>query len=270
MCKRSDPSDALVRRMLKLYNVNLLPLPRRSAEPGELYIQTGRKVKATSGSINAVIEPEVDLPEPYVEPLPDLTGVATEAVGADLGLSLLGNFLTAIGVPPGVVDEVKVGYRRSSTAHVKFQFEQVTRSSLDPFTIGTALIGHHFKAHPWIRDGNRYYAAAGFLRSSSISIVAQDSSSRTVELGAGVMTVLDATAEVTAEQGGDGTMAYRGADPLAIAVELYKLEYDDEDGFRMGSQGKPVALMRGRDAPPEPDFPAEDDEALLYVESQGR
>jgi hypothetical protein len=266
MCKRKDPADPLVRRFLKTYNVNLLPLPRRRAFPGELYIQSDRKVKATSGSINEVVEPDVVLPRAFSEPLPDLSGVASQAVEADLGLGLLANFLVAAGVPPGVVDEVRLGYRRSATARVAFEFSGVTRDSIDPFSIGTALIDHRLKRHPWVQPDSRYYVAAGFVRAPSISIHAHDGRRHAVELGAGVLTALEGSVAVSTERAGEGVLSYRGDESLAIGVELYELRYDEQDGFRMGGQRQPVGLMRGRDIPPAADFPAEDDEALLVVE----
>ena len=56
MCKRRSPTDPLVRRFLQSYGVNLLPLPRRGAEPGELYVQTGRKVKVHSKAGELLVE----------------------------------------------------------------------------------------------------------------------------------------------------------------------------------------------------------------------
>jgi hypothetical protein len=127
-------------------------------------------VKATSGLISEVVEPEVLLPEPFNEPLPQMAGVASDSVETEFGLSLAGNFLAAVGVPPGVIDDLKVGYRRSATARVAFQFDDVTRDSIDPLAIGSALIDHRFKKHPWIHEDNRYFVAAGFVRSPSMSI----------------------------------------------------------------------------------------------------
>lgn len=267
MCTRKNPTDPLVREFLKTYSINLLPLPRRVARPGELYVKTGKKVKATPGWINELIEPDVDLPEPYLEDLPDLSGVVSETVNVDFGLTLLGNFLAGLGIPPGVIDKVKLGYHRKQTAQVAFQFSDVARESIDPFTIGSALIDRRFKQHPWVHEGNRYYVAAAFVSSNSIVVHAKDTGSNAVEVGAGVLSALDADARVCTEHAGEGAMAYRGQEPLAIGVELYDLEYDAErDAFLMGSQKEPVTLMRGKEGELTPAFPAEDDEALLEVE----
>ena len=267
MCKRKNPTDPLVREFLQTYSINLLPLPRQHARPGELYIKTGGTVKATPGWIDEIIEPEVELPEPFGETLPDLSGVVSEMVSAELGLKLLGNFLAALGIPPGIVHKVKVGYGATRTAQVSFQFSDVSRQSIDPFTIGTALIGHRLREHPWVRDGNRYYVAAAFVWAPSIVVHAQDSSRTAVDVGAGLVGTLDADAGVTAQHAGDGAMKYQGQTPLAIGVELYDLEYDGEAGsFLMGTQKKPVTLMRGRAGKVSPSFPAENDEALLEVE----
>lgn len=266
MCKRKNPTDPLVRRFLQSYGVNLLPLPRRGAEPGELYVQTGRKVKATPGGISEVIEPDVRLPDSFTEPLPDMEGKASSSIDANFGLGLAGNFLAMVGLPPGVIDDVKLGYERSSTASVSFAFHDVTRCSIDPLAIGTQLIGRRFKQHPMIHDGNRYFVAASFVRSPAISIHAEDASAQSLEVGAGVAKLVDGEAGVSVNRAGDGTLTYRGQESLAIGVELYELEFDEQRGFLMGGQREPVALQRARDLPPDPAFPAEDDEALLYVE----
>ena len=137
MCKRKNPTDPLVREFLQTYNINLLPLPRQHARPGELYIKTGGTVKATPGWIDEIIEPEVDLPEPFPEALPDLSGVVSEMVSAELGLKLLGNFLVALGIPPGIVDKVKLGYRprephRSRSSSPTYHANRSIRSRSGP------------------------------------------------------------------------------------------------------------------------------------------
>jgi len=266
MCKRSNPTDPLVRRFLQTYNLNLLPLPRPVARPGELYVKTAGKVKATPGRIDALIEPEVDLPEPYSEQLPDLSGVVSETVEVDFGLGLLANFLAVLGIAPGIIDKVKLGYRDKRSAQLAFQFANVERDSIDPFTIGSTLIGHRFKDHPWVRPGNEYYVAAAFVRSRSIVVHAKDSSSAAVDLGAGLLSAFDGDASVTAQRAGGGAIAYHGQRSLAIGVELYSLEYDEQAGsFLMGGQKRPVALLRGRERELTPAFPAEHDEALLEI-----
>lgn len=268
MCKRKNPTDPLVRRFLETYNVNLLPLPRKNATPGEIYVQTGRKVKAAPGGMSELIEPAVELPAPVSEQLPDMRGVVSKKVERDFGLGLLGNFLVAVGVPPGIVDNVKAGYKQSGTAKVAFEFDEVTRDVLDPLAIGSALVDHRFKRHPWVSEGNRYFVAAGFVRSPSITIQAEDASQHGVELGVEALKVLEASGAVSAEQAGEGTVVYKdaGAGSLAIGAELYELSWDDEHGFLMGGQKGPVGLARGRRTPPPAAFPAPDDEALLEIE----
>jgi hypothetical protein len=268
MCNRRNPTDPLVREFLQTYSINLLPLPRLRARPGELYIKTGRKVKATPGWLDEVIEPAVELPEPYDEPLPDLSGVVSETVDLDFGLKLLGNFLAVLGIPPGIIDNVKLGYKHKQTERVAFQFSEVSRQTVDPVTIGSALIGHQFRSpHPWIRPGNQYFVAAAFVRSPSITVHATDAANGAIEVGAGVASALDADVGVTAEHAGEGKVRYRGKDRLAIGAELYELSYDaDAKSFLMGAQKQPVALMRGKAVAPAPAFPGDDDEALLEVE----
>jgi hypothetical protein len=267
MCKRKNPTDPLVREFLQTYSINLLPLPRQHARPGELYIKTAGTVKATPGWINEIIEPEVELPEPFGETLPSLSGVVSEMVDANFGLKLLENFLFALGIPPGILDNVKLGYHKTNTTQVAFQFNDVSRQSIDPFTIGGGLIGRRLRPNPFVQEGNQYYVAAAFVWSPSIVVHARDAACTEVDLGAGLIGAVDADAGVKAERAADGAMTYKGREPVAFGVELYDLEYDsDRQSFLMGTQKQPVALMRGRRTKPTPAFPAENDEALLTVE----
>lgn len=267
MCKRRNPTDPLVREFLEEYSINLLPLPREGARPGELYVKTGRKVKAAPGWIDELIEPALALPDPYPEDLPELSGFVSNSVSTDFGLSLLGSFLSALGVPPGIINKVKIGYKDSHAEQVSFQFSDVTRSSIDPFTIGSALINHRFKKHPWVRKGNRYYVAAAFMFSPAIVVHAQESATDGLEAEVGVATLFDVGGDVSAKRTGKTGITYSGKSPLAIGVELYDLEYDtDGQTFLMGAQKEPVALMRGRQGELKAAFPADDDEALLAIE----
>jgi hypothetical protein len=270
MCKRSAPDDPLARLFFEQYHMNLLPMPRADARCGELYVKRGRRMAAVPGDLQQLITPAVELPAPVAgQPMPDIAGTRSSAVSATVGLGLLEAFLVALGVTAGLVQEVRAGFDRHRVRDVRFQFRDATRDAIDPFTIASALIGHGFDPrHPWVGPGNRYFVSAAVVRSSAISIVAHDERGATVDAGADVLAAVQGDAKVVVERAAGGEITYQGGDrPLAIAVELYDLAYDEQGGrFVMGEADDAVELRRGRELELPAAFPAEDDELLLALD----
>jgi hypothetical protein len=271
MCKRSRRrDDPLVDLFLSRYKLNLLPLPLKTAACGQVYVQRPHaRLGAVPGSIAELVTPKVVLPavDPD-EPLPDVAGERSSEVSLKLGLKLLGNFLLALGAAPAILDDLHAGYERSRATAVRFAFREATRDSMDPFSIGTALIDHTWiEQHPWVGVGNSYFVSAGVVRSKSISIETDAGSSAALDLGLDALSVAGADAGLSCKRHESGAVTYKGREPLAIAVELYDLRYNTELGkFEMGLEDVSGALRRGAEVELEPAFPAEDDEALLEVE----
>ena len=66
MCRR-DSSDALIRKFLKDYQVNLLSMPGRRVRCGSVYIKQGKRITAP-GLLSEIIEPELTLESPRASP----------------------------------------------------------------------------------------------------------------------------------------------------------------------------------------------------------
>jgi hypothetical protein len=271
MCKRSNRrNDPLVDLFLSKYKLTLLPLPLETAECGQVYIKRpGAKFGAVPGSIAELVTPPIKLPAAVPDGVvPDIRGERSGAVPVTVGLKLLGNFLAALGVPPGLVNQVHAGYQRTGSTTVQFSFKDATRDEMDPFSIGTALIGRQWIAeHPWIGEGNLYYISAAVVRCSSISIDTDSDSSNTLDAGVGVLKLVNADASVSVKRHESGTITFKGTKRLAIGVELYDVSYDEALGkFSMGGRDAAVDVRRGKEVELQPAFPADDDEALLEVE----
>ena len=266
MCRR-DTNDELIRKFLDRYQVNLLSMPGRRVQCGSVYIKQGKRITAP-GLLSEIITPELTLESPYVEDdLADLSGTWSGSVSLTVGVKLLSNFLIALGAG-GVIDKLQASAKETSARNVAFRFKKVSRESLSPVGLGTALVGHQFvQAHPWVQDGNQYFAVAAVLRSASISIQGRDKQDSAVGLGAGLATVADADATVRVEQGSDSEVTYHGRDPLAIAVELYELRWDtDRQGlvFQLPAGVGPLRLLGLQaDDPPDPVFVGDDEAALI-------
>jgi len=267
MCRR-DTNDVLIRKFLKDYQVNLLSMPGRRVRCGSVYIKQGKRITAP-GLLSEIIEPELTLESPFVEDdLADLSGTWSGSVSLTVGIKLLSNFLNALGAG-GLIDKLQASIKETSVRNVAFRFKKVSRESLSPAGLGTALVGHRLvQANPWVKEGNQYFAVASVLRSASISIQGRDEQDSAVGLGAGVATVADVDAKVQVEQGSDSEVTYRGRDPLAIAVELYELRWDtDRQEFVFQTPRGPLRILGlQEDEPPDPVFVGDDEDAFIDAE----
>ena len=264
MCKRRS-DDPLVRMFLDRYKINLLAVPRRRAFCGQVYVRNGRGVSSGAG-LDGLVVPAVGLPPAVEDELAALEGELSNGVEIGAGVGLLRGFLTAIGAG-AVLSRLSTGFERSSTAQLRFSFSGVTLDSIDPSSLAGALAGRRLvAANPLVQPGNEYFVTGGVVRSTAISVVAEDSRRRRVELGAELAQVLDADASVTLESGGNGELTFTGAAPLAIGLELYKLHFDDSGALRMTPQDPRDPVQAGKGPTPEPELVAPDDEALLELD----
>jgi hypothetical protein len=269
MCRR-DTTDVLIRRFLDDYQVNLLSMPGRRVRCGSVYIKEGKRITAP-GLLSQIIEPALTLEDPFVEDdLADLAGTWSGSVSLNVGIKLLSNFLNALGAA-GLVDKLQASVKETSVRNVAFRFKGVSRKSVTPTGLGTALVDHHLiQSHPWVKEGNRYFAVAAVLSSTSISIQGRDKQGSATGLGAGVATVADVDAKVQVDRESDSDVTYGGRNPLAIAVELYELRWDaDRQGlvFLTQQPSGPLRILGlQEDEPPDPVFAGDDEDAFIDAE----
>ena len=267
MCRR-DTSDELIRRFLDDYHVNLLSMPGHRVQCGSVYIKEGRRLTAP-GLLSEIIQPELTLPSPFAEDdLSDLSGNWSDSVSLSVGIKLLTNFLTALGIG-GILDKLQVSAKETNARNMAFRFKKVSRESLSPAGLGTALIGHQFKpGHPWVKDGNQYFAVASVLRSASISIQGRDQQNIAVGLGTGLATVADVDAKIQVNEEDDHALTYDGWQPLAIAVELYELRWDTgRQEFVFQTPRDPLRILGlQEDEPPDPVFVGDDEDVFIDAE----
>ena len=264
MCKRNT-DDPLVRMFLDRYRINLLAVPREGPPCGEIYVRQGRSVSDGAG-LAGLLTPAVTLPAVVEgQELTKLDGKLSNGVKVGAGLGLLQGFLTAIGAA-AVLSKLSTRFESSKTAELSFSFGGVTRDSMNVNSLAGALAGRRLvESNPLVQPGNEYYVAAGVVRSTAISVVAQDAAKRHVELGAEAAQVLNADVGVTLEEGGNGELTFRGSTPLAIGLQLYKLHFDESGALRMTAQDPRDPVHAGREPRPEPVLVAPDEETLLAL-----
>jgi hypothetical protein len=235
MCRR-DTNDVLIRRFLDRYQVNLLSMPGRRVRCGSVYIKQGKRL--------------------------------TAPVSLKVGISLLSNFLNALGAA-GLIDKLKASVQETNARNVAFRFTKVSRESLSPVGLGEALVGHHLnQSNAWVKQGNQYFAVTAVLRSRSISIQGRDDQDSAAGLGAGVATVADVDGKVQVKRESDSDVTYSGRDPLAIAVELYELRWDaGRQELVFNTPRGPLRILGLQETdPPDPVFVGDDQDAFIEAE----
>jgi hypothetical protein len=227
VCKRTT-TDPLVRMFLDRYGLNLLSIPREKAAVGDLYVVDGDRASAP-GNVEYFLEPEVKLPpQTKNEHMADVEGEISDAVSLSAGIGLLEGFLAALGAP-GVISKVKAGYTAKRAESLRFHLDDATRDSVDVMRLGGALAGRRpIEGHPMWSEGSRYYLVTAVARAPSITVIAKDDRSHTVDVGLEAMKVATADTAVSVEGSADVGITYTGPRKVAFGVELLELSFDDE------------------------------------------
>jgi hypothetical protein len=215
---------------LDRYGLNLLSIPREKASVGDLYVDDGRHTSAP-GSVEYFLDPPVEIPPPTTnEHMADVAGEISDAVAVSAGLGLLEGFLAALGAG-GVISKVRAGYTAKKTESLRFHLDDATRDSVDPMRLGSLLAGHHpVPGHPMWSPSNRYYLVTAVARTPSITVIAKDDRSHTVDVDVEVIKLATVSTGVSVDGSSDVGITYKGAKKLAFGVELMELAFDSESG----------------------------------------
>ena len=241
---RRNTSDPLVRAFLDTYKINLLSVPREKADVGDAYVATATGV-STPGQLRHLLKPDLAMPDvTRGEKMTDLAGKQTRGIELKAGLKLLEDFFSAIGADM-VVGKIRAEYEHKRTGQLRFRLRNATRDSVDAFAFGKALIPCHLnEKQPFVAEGNRYYVTVGVVRSTSITVTAQDESENKIDIDLNaIKSAVSAQGKLGVEKGREGELTYEGAVPLAFGVELVELTYDtDEQKFLVDGVSEALKL----------------------------
>jgi hypothetical protein len=219
----------LVEEFLKTYKINLLSIPRESADVGDAYVATPQGV-FPPGRLWYLLTPDFQMPKVRRnERMTDIAGTKTRALELKLGIKLLEDFVSAIGADLAI-DKVRAEYEHKRTGNLRFSLKNATRDSVDPFEFGLALAQCRLdEKQPFIAEENRYYVSVGVVRSPSITVSAEDENSNAIDVDVGALKgAIGVESKLDIERGSKGELTYRGKIPLAFGVELVEMAYDIE------------------------------------------
>jgi hypothetical protein len=228
--------DPLVARLLGDYNLNLLSPPRQHYAVGDLCMASGNVVQRI-GPITGFLVPPPALPAIKRERLADISGQVSGSIDANAGFELLGPFLQLIGATG--LESIRSAFGRKGKSTVQFRFPNTTREYLDPIGFAKAIAESQFDTgNPLYDESSRYYAAAGVLRSASISIVSADDFVNNVETGIGAAPLGKVSVKRKGRKDSESEITFTGArSTLAYGVQLFELARDPEGKWRLGNAG---------------------------------
>ena len=229
-------SDPLVAKLLADYNLNLLSPPRQNCAVGDLVMTSGNTTQRT-GSIVEFLLPALELPAVKQEKLADISGQVSGSIDAQAGFDLLGPFLQLIGAVG--LDSIKSAFDRTGKSTIQFRFPNTTREFIDPIVFAKSIADRQFDtSNPLYKESNRYYAAAGVLRSGSISIVSADDFVNNIEAGIGAAPLGKMSVNRKRQKGSGSEITFSsGTKKLAFGVQLFEIARDQAGKWTLGNSG---------------------------------
>lgn len=257
MCRRTN-DDPLAKFFFNRYHLHLLAIPREGAAVGDCYIVTPKGI-LSPGPIGELMLRGFKMPDiARDEMIAGLSNQVSDAVDLDAGFHLLGPFLAATGLG-SMVGDAKASMQAKGARKLSFRLLDARRDSVSPLALGNALKGKRFDwNHPLIRQENKYLVTIGVIRTPSLTVVATDDKGAKVAVGAEAVGA-GGSANIAITSGSAGEITVNGGKPLAIAVELVELGYDQQrDSFGIDAI-EHYQLVRGRGDLPRPPAPLADE-----------
>jgi hypothetical protein len=223
--------DELVRTLRESLGANPVRVPELRIQP--LCVVATRKDKvAFRGELGPMLEgsPDVDLPPWAIaeSPMVDLSQRRTRSVDANVGLSILENFLSGFGIPaPGIAAQF------SGAKSVDFAFRNVSRKWVDNNWLGRALSGRaidlqnksariHLKK--W-----RLLVIDSIIRSKGITITVTEKREQSFGIDIGVIEELigELNTDVTVSSETSTNLTISGPTPLTFAFTAVEFHLDE-------------------------------------------
>jgi hypothetical protein len=256
--------DPLLDLLLKKYHLNLLSIPREHAEPGDLYMQDrNSNFVSTPGRITSILTPEVEIPVVKSEQMADVSGQVSRDISGKAGLDFLEGFLNKLA-GAGIGAKISGAYEKSKESKIIFSFPGAKRDFIDPFLLGSKLIGHTFVTdNPLYSEDNRYYVVAGVAKTNKISIELQGDEKQAVDVNATITEIGNVAGNLKLENNQTAKIIFTGDKDLVFGVELYELEPPKDKKKLTMKPSDEAKVLRGS----EPAFIGPDGDAFISVES---
>lgn len=223
---------------LSKFGYAAVAMPRTTLRPGQILLhQNGALVSPSP--LTSIFEPDGGLRPPIVSddrPAAGLNGVSTDRLDLNLGLSILGSFITAIGGSLGF----KFAFNNSK--RIEFVYDDVQESILGyPDSSGSVeenfnkidlyLRDAEMNAGPALMDEirqNDLYLTTAVVKSKKMKVKATDSRGHDVAVDVPtIQGIVGGNVKVTSANSVDSTVSFEGDTLLVFGIRPVRLFFKD-------------------------------------------
>lgn len=232
-------------------------VPKSDVLPLLLLSRAGR-VLDRFGRLDTVLVGGGSVPLPPIQtdlPAANISGRSSSALRLGVGLSILGDFLSAIGVSPVGLE---AAYSRAS--RVSFEFRDVVEDRIEIAALDRYLADADLNTHTVhaarLLDSDDLYVVTSTLKTDKILVKAWDSQERSVALDvSAVQDIVGAQVGVSASGEEEQLITFAGPARLVFAFQACRMRYVDGD-YRALAPANRVSMRDGV-------LPGADDDLLV-------
>jgi hypothetical protein len=219
VCKRSD-NDPLIRTLTDRYQLNILRLPRRGIDVGEVLIREGRDLLC-AGPVSRLFTPPLSLPLVFTAPLPDLDGVTSARRRADVAAAPLTGLLSALGLG---ASSASASLRRARDVTVAYRLIGTRYRSTDLLALADELVARVPPPdHPLLRHRREFFIAHAVAEATGLTAIFAARTNRAGKLAIELAQAIkaDGCVEVTGDH--QGRLVVAGSEPVTFGLAVVRL-----------------------------------------------
>ena len=235
----NDPATTYLRRL----GYNVVRHPQAGIQPGDLIGRQEKTVRLL-GSMDSLIKtPPPSVPGPATnQPAADLSGQESSSLKVAIGISVLGNFISAMGGDLGV----KAEYERART--LKFVFGEVLTDSVVPLEVGNYFRDAEIDAgnpvlEQYVLGNGELFLITKTLKSKKFGVIATGSDGVSLDLDVpAIQAALKAEGSIKVNAGSESLIMYEGSESLVFGFQSFIVGVSNGDLTLVSAQPDHVAL----------------------------
>jgi hypothetical protein len=239
-------------RYLRKFGYNVISLPRGGIRPLTVaFLQDGKRL------IELGYLPEIwtsTKPKPTAESAEEvakINGQSTNALKADVGVSVLGNLIQALGGNPA---KAKTEYGKAKS--LAFHFKDVERERITAFSLGEYLYdGKLSSVNPFVTryfiPEEKVFVVTDVLKSNGFGVTATDTTNADFEVDVPALNqIVSVGGAIKVSSNTQGTVEFTGEKKLPFAFIAAQMAWD-QDRWKVVEFPDPGEIHLGESPAPE-------------------
>lgn len=216
-----------VLKLLKDFSYNVVRLPRTGLAPLQVLKRSGNDLERIGDITDLFLSGDAQLPKiSPARPAPFINGQRTRSLNLNVGLSILGGIIGAMG---GSKLGVGVGYSRASA--LVFEFNDVKVNEVDQLKLSRYLTAARVDtaAGPFAEDleEDKLYVITSTIKSRKFTTEAQTSNGMSIGVDVPVIQVaVGGSVAVKQEGSGNSKITYEGDAPLVFGFQAVRMLFE--------------------------------------------